>query len=154
MKKKSILLVALFVGVLFLFTGCGKKTVATDADFRKVFQESGYAIYDATSQFDATGVVESASIAQSTSGHQVEFYVLKSEEDAVSMFNTNKSTFEAYKGNSSSESSANMSNYSTYTLTSSGYYMHLCRVDNTLLYVRVKDNFKKDVQAIVKKLGY
>jgi hypothetical protein len=70
------------------------------------------------------------------------------------MFNTNKSTFESYKGNSSSESSANMSNYSTYTLTSSGYYMHLCRVDNTLIYVRVKDDFKKDVQAVIKKLGY
>ena len=154
MKKRSILLAILFVGVLFLFAGCGKKTVATDADFRKVFQESGYVIYDATEQFAATGVVESASIAQDTTGHQVEFYVLKSESDAISMFNTNKSTFESYKGNSSSESSANMSNYSTYTLTSSGYYMHLCRVDNTLIYVRVKDDFKKDVQAVIKKLGY
>lgn len=154
MKKRNIILTVLIGILLFTLTGCSKKTVITDADFQRILKESGYTLYDATSQFSSYGIVESASVAQSTSGYQVEFYVLKSESDAISMFNTNKSTFESYKGNSSSESSTSMSNYSTYTLTSAGYYMHLCRVDNTLLYLRVKDTYKKDVQTVVKKLGY
>lgn len=70
------------------------------------------------------------------------------------MFNTNRSTFESYKGNSSSESSSSMGNYSSYTLTSNGYYMHLCRVDNTLLYVKVNDTYKDSVKKLIKELGY
>ena len=32
--------------------------------------------------------------------------------------------------------------------------MHVCRVENTLLYLRVEEKFKSDVKKIVKKLGY
>jgi hypothetical protein len=32
--------------------------------------------------------------------------------------------------------------------------MHLCRVDNTLLYARIPDAYKDDAKAIIKKLGY
>ena len=56
--------------------------------------------------------------------------------------------------NSSSESSSSMGNYSSYTLVSNGYYMHLCRVDNTLLYVKVSDTYKDSVKKLINELGY
>lgn len=32
--------------------------------------------------------------------------------------------------------------------------MHVSRIDNTLLYVRAKDTYKKDIKKFVKELGY
>lgn len=70
------------------------------------------------------------------------------------MFNANKTSFESLSSGASSESSASMANYSTYTLNSSGYYMHLCQVDNTLLYVKVEDSHKDAVKKFIDNLGY
>lgn len=153
MKKRSILL-TLVVIMLFMLTGCGKKTVITDENFKSFFEGKGYTIYDVTSQFSANEIVKSASLAESDKGYQIEFYVLSNEAEATGMFNTNKANFETYKGNSSSESSGSASNYSTYTLTTSGYYMHLCRVDNTLLYLKISEEYKDVVKKQIKELGY
>lgn len=90
----------------------------------------------------------------SSDGWQVEFYVLDDSANATAMFNTNKNIFENYKGNSSSEKSSSIGNSASYSLTSSGYYMYLCRIDNTLLYVKVQDIYKDTVKDLVKELGY
>ena len=58
------------------------------------------------------------------------------------------------KGNGATESSANIGNYSTYGLTSNGYYMYVSRVDNTLLYAKVSTTYKDAVKSIIKDLGY
>ena len=154
MKKRNIFLSILVVLLLFTLTGCGKKNVATGEDFKSLFEEKGYTIYDVTSQFSSLGVIESATIAQSNNGYQVEFYVLKDQGEAVAMFNTNSATFETYKGNTSSGTTSSANNYSTYSLTSSGYYMYLCQVDNTLLYVKIPDAYKNEVKKVVKQFGY
>ena len=154
MKKKNVLLGVICFLMLFALTGCGKKTAITTSTFKSKTESLGYTTADVTSQYASYGYVQEATIAQSSDGYQVEFYVLNDAANATSMFNTNKATFESYKGNSSAESSSNMDNYSIYTLTSSGYYMHLCRVDNTLLYVRVNDSYKDSVQSLIKELGY
>ena len=70
------------------------------------------------------------------------------------MFLTNKTTFESYKSNSSTELKTTMGNYETYALTSGGYYMYVSRVDNTLLYLRVDDKYKATVKSLVEELGY
>lgn len=154
MKKRKFLFVVICFFMLFALTGCGSKTVKNTSDFKSIAENHNYTITDVTSQYASYGYIKEATVAQSSDGWQVEFYVLDDEGNATSMFNTNKSTFENYKGNSSSESSSSMGNYSSYTLTSSGYYMHLCRVDNTLLYVKVPDTYKDDVKNLVKELGY
>ena len=154
MKNKSILFGVVCFLMLFALTGCGSKTAITTSDFKSKTENLGYTNIDVTSQYSSYDYIQEATVAQSSDGYQVEFYVLDDKGNATSMFNTNKSTFESYKGNSSSESSSSMGNYSSYTLTSSGYYMHLCRVDNTLLYVRVKDTYKDSVKNLIKELGY
>ena len=47
-----------------------------------------------------------------------------------------------------------MKNYSTFMLKAGGYYMYLCQVDNTLLYVRVASQFENSVTALIDALGY
>ena len=90
----------------------------------------------------------------SSDGWQVEFYVLDSSENASAMFNSNKNIFQNYSSTSSSEKTSITVNSATYSLTSSGYYMYLSKIDNTLLYVRVQDTYKNTVKDFVKALGY
>lgn len=153
MKKKNIFLGIICFLILFT-TGCGNKKAITTADFISKTKELGYESSDVTSQYASYGYIKEATVARSKDGYQSEFYVLDNKSHAVSMFNTNKSIFESYKGNTSAEASANLGNYSSYTLTSSGYYMHICRVDNTLLYVKVKDQYKDNLKKLINELKY
>lgn len=154
MKIKKITFAVLCMLLMFTLTGCGSKTAITNDEFINKVESHSLTTTDVTSQYSSYDYVKSATVAQSSSDWQIEFYVLDDENYATSMFNTNQSTFESYKGSASSESSASMGNYATYTLTSNGYYMHLCRIDNTLLYVRVNDTYKDTVKDIIKDLGY
>jgi len=154
MKKKNIYLAIIGLLCSIILTGCGNKKLITTSEFISVSKNLNYLITDVTSQYAQYGYIKDGTIAQSTDGWQVEFYVLEDESYAINMFNTNRTTFESNKGNSSTESSASMGNYSSYTLTSNGYYMHLCRVENTLLYVKVKDSYQKEVKEFINKLGY
>ena len=148
MKRKKILFTIICFLMLFI-TGCGNKKVITTDDFISKTKEMGYESTDITPQYASYGYIKEATVARSKDGYQVEFYVLDDKSHATSMFNTNKSIFESYKGNTSAETSANMGNYSSYTLSSSGYYMHICRVNNTLLYAKVKDQYKENAKKII-----
>ena len=87
-------------------------------------------------------------------GWQVEFYVLDTEQSAKGMYDTNKTIFENYESGNNVHATVTLKNYSTYMIKSSGYYMYLSRVDNTLLYVKVDDKYEDTVKSLVKDLGY
>lgn len=154
MKKGKILLGIICFLTLFTLTGCGKKTAITSDDFKSISENHSYTVVDALSQYAEYDYIDSASIAQSSDKWQVEFYTLSGENYAAGMFDNNKTIFEGYKGNISTESSSSVGNYSNYSLTSGGYFMYICRVDNTLLYVRVEDSYKDTVKDLIKELGY
>ena len=153
MKKRNIILGVVSFMMLFLLTGCGSKTVISTETFKSTAESHGYKVTDVSAQYAQYEYVKEATVAQQE-GFQIEFYKLDDENNAQNMFNANKTTFEGFKGSASTEASANMGNYSSYTLNSSGYYMHLCRVDNTLLYVRVDQKYKDTVKKIIDELGY
>ena len=154
MKKRNILLGIICFVFLSILTGFGNKTAINTAQFKSIAENKGYTITDATSQYAQYGYINEATIATNNNEWQAEFYVLSDEGNATSMYNTNLEIFASYKGNSSSESSSSASNYTSYSLTSSGYYMHLCRIDNTLLYVKVSETYKDIVKDFIKELGY
>ena len=152
--KKNIMLGFVLVMMMFTLTGCGSKNALTTDNFKTISKNNSYAIIDVISQYEVYNYVTEATVAQSSDGWQVEFYVLSDNAYATGMFNNNKSIFEGYKGSSAVESSSSMGNYETYSLTSDGYYMYLCRVDNTLFYARVEDTYKDAVKNFVEELGY
>ena len=154
MKVKKILFGVVCVVMLFALTGCVNKIAYTTNDFKSKVESLGYATADVTSKYSSYGYVQEVTSAKSSDGFEVEFFVLDTESNAISMFNSNKATFESNQDKSTVASFLVMGNYSSYTLTSGGYYMHICRVDNTLLYVRVKDIYKDSVKSLIKKLGY
>lgn len=154
MKSKKILLFSLSIFMLLFLTGCGNKKAITKEDFIAKAEKHNYQIVDATSQFEQYDEIESATLALSPDNWQVEFYELNTSENAMAMFEHNKSKFEDYKDNTALEASKSMSNYATYSLTSGGYYMYLSTVDNTLIYLRVKDTYKDTVKDFIKELAY
>lgn len=153
-KKKITMAVVISILTLFILTGCGNKTAASIETFEQVSKEHGNEIIDITDQFQSYENLEKVIISKNTDDWNVEFYILNSEDSASSMFNLNKETFEKEKKDISSQSSSNFGNYETYTLTTGDYYMHLCRVDNTFLYVKVNKENKDAVKKLIKDLGY
>lgn len=152
MKKKIVLFSVIF-SLLLILTGCGNKKAITPQEFVSIAQANNYNVSDATNQFSGYGQVREVKIA-SNYDYQIEFYVLNSESDAKSMYEYNKSLFEAYKVSNYSESHVDLNNYSTYSLQSSGYYMFLSRIDNTLVYVKEPVEYKSNIDEFIKKLGY
>lgn len=153
-KKKITMAVVISILTLFILTGCGNKTAASIETFEQVSKEHGNEIIDITDQFQSYENLEKVIISKNTDDWNVEFYILNSEDSASSMFNLNKETFEKEKKDISSQSSSSFGNYETYTLTTGDYYMHLCRVDNTFLYVKVNKENKDAVKKLIKDLGY
>lgn len=153
MKKKNILVAVLCFLVAITLTGCSKK-VLTTTEFTSRMQNNNFITGDVTTQFEEAEFVKEATIAKSPDGWQIEFYVLSSESTAKAMFETNKERFIESKDGNSGQTSSNIGNYETFSLTSNGKYMYLCRVDNTLIYLNVDSTYKSNAQKIVKELGY
>ena len=152
---KKIVLGVICVLLIFMATGCGNKTVMSSNDFKTNMENKGYVVEDATSQFEAYGYVSQVYVAiNSGFTYQIEFYELSDTDRAVNFFNNNQSIFEDSKGSVSSETSVAMGNYSKYTLTTNGMYKVLSRIENTVIYVNVDEEYKEDVQTILEEFGY
>ena len=151
---KKVLFVICSVVMMFTLTGCMKKEKLSTRDFIDIVEKNDCITADVASQFSSYDYVEQATIAKCENNWQIEFYVLEDNSYAKGMFENNKKIFEDLKVSMSTEASTNLGNSSTYSLTSNGYYMYLSKIENTLLYVKVKDTYKDNVKELVKELGY
>jgi len=149
-----ILVVAIGGGIVIFKLLNKEKTPISASEFNTTMKNEGYVMTDTTDQFARYGDAVLKSYAAQKSGYQIEFYELSTEENAISMYNTNKSKFESEKANVSSSTTSNMKNYSTYSLNTNGTYKYLSRIDNTLVYVDVDEDYKDDVKEIMKEIGY
>ena len=160
MKKPVIILLvivailAIILGVVFINLNT-EKTSITASNFKNLMQQKGYTVSDANSQFSDYDYIQQVYIAaDSNYNYQIEFYELSDDSYATRFYNNNKSIFESSKGNASAETSVDLKNYSKYTLSSNGNYMVISRIDNTVIYVDVDDNYKDNVKDILNELGY
>lgn len=153
-SKKIFLSIILILTTMLLFTGCAQKTALTDAEFKTKAESMGYTVHDISEQYAEYEQIETATLAQSEDGYNIEFYTLTSEKEAVSMFNLNKEKFKSYKSGSSSETSLNSKNSSKYVLISSGSFMCVSTVDDTLIYIDVDTEYKDAVKEFLKEIEY
>lgn len=150
----AVVIVVAIVGVIFVNLN-KEKTSITASSFYTTMSQKGYSVQDANSQFSEYDYIKQVYIAASKDySYQIEFYELLDDSYATSFYNNNKSIFESSKGNASTETSVGLKNYSKYTLSSNGKYMVVSRIDNTVIYVKVDDNYKDTVKAILDELGY
>ncbi len=152
-----ILVVLLVLGgiALVIFNVLNKEKTSISADnFSAIMESKGYVMTDTTSQFSQYENYMLKSYVAQKSDYQIEFYELSTIENAISMYNTNKAKFESQKSSVSAGATSSMKNYSTYSLSTNGKYKYLARIDNTLVYVDVDENYKDIVKDIMKEIGY
>lgn len=150
----AVVIILVILGVIFINLN-KEKTSITASSFYTTMSQKEYSVQDATSQFSDYDYVQQVYIAASNDySYQIEFYELSDDSYATSFYNNNKSIFESSKGNASAETSVSLKNYSKYTLSSSGKYSVVSRIDNTVIYVNVDDKYKDTVKAVLDELGY
>ena len=151
----GIIVIVLIVIILIVFGVLNKEKTPISANtFISTMESKGYTIINTTSQFSQYPNYVAESYIAKNQDYQIEFYELTNKENAINMYNTNKTKFESQKTDSSSYVTVNMSNYSTYSLTAGGKYKYLARIDNTLVYIDVDENYKDIVKDIMKEIGY
>lgn len=154
-KVKCFMMGVLCFVVLFTLTGCGNKTSITSDDFKNKMESNGYTVQDATSQMASYDYIKKVYIAISNdSTYQIEFYELSDSDYATSFFNNNKSIFEDSKSSVSTETSVNLGNHNKYSLTANDKFKVVSRIDNTVIYLDVDENYKSSVKDILDDLGY
>lgn len=161
MKKVIIIIgiiLVILIGIFFItniFCSLNiEKTPISANTFNTTMSNNGYIMTDTTDQFTQYKNYVTKSYAAQKSGYQIEFYELSSLENAISMYNANKTKFDSQKSDNSTSSMTNIKNYSTYSLTTNNKYKYLSRIDNTLIYVDVDEDYKDTVKDIMKEIGY
>lgn len=158
--KKVLIVIAVLVLViggvsLAIFNSLNKTKTSISADtFSSIMEDKGYAVIETTSQFEQYPNYVSKSYLAQKDDYQIEFYELTSEENAISMYNANRAKFESQKTNVSAQTSVSINNYSTYSLTTNGKYKYLSRIDNTLVYIDVYENYKDVVKDLMEEIEY
>ncbi|MGN0430917.1 MAG: hypothetical protein ACI4EQ_01005 [Lachnospiraceae bacterium] len=152
-KLNKVIAMAMMMILLAGLTACGNRTAVSVSEFNNVLEDKGYIIEDATGQI-APESITAISLAVGDD-YQIEFYEFKNNAAATAVFNENKNIFESYaSGGASAEITKNIMNYSYYSVTSSGTYYMLAKIDNTMLYAVADSEYKDEIVEIVKELGY
>ena len=157
MKKiKKIILSLLLLPCVFMLSGCFTQKSITADQFKNIMEKNGYEVIESTDQYKEIMKVKKSYIAlYKNRKFQFELIEFDTIEEAIKIYEINKQKFEEKKSNV-----ANMyinldgKNFSKYRCISGGKYMALTRVNNTLMYVDVNQEYEKEVNKAIKKFGY
>ena len=150
-----ILAIVAIVAVCILFMSSKDKISLKADEFKSTMEEKGYSLIDATEQFLGIDEVQKVYLAvNSDYKYQMEFYEISDVPTATNFYNNYKSVIEAAKGDISVETNVEMKNYAKYTLTSNEQYMVISRIDNTAIYIVVEEEYKEEVENVLKEIGY
>lgn len=138
-----------------MFSKLNKEKVSMSADnFKTMMESKEYTVTDTTSLFAKYENYMLKSYVARKNDYQIEFYELSNEENAISMYATNKSKFESQISNAYARTSVSMKNYEKYSLTANGKYKYLSRIDNTLIYIDANEEYKDEITNCMKEIGY
>lgn len=154
MRNSAVVLILLMILSLSACSLFEKKEPIDGDDFSEFMEDEDFIVEDVTNQF-ADGMGVSEVLVAVNDDFQIELYIVETEEQARRAYSENKEFFEdSFSGSGSSNSEINLGNHSKYTLTSSGHYCVVSRIDNTFIYANVDSDYKEDVQKLIKELGY
>lgn len=150
-RKNIIIVVVLLITVLLM--GCTiTKEAITKEEFVERMENEGYAIADATNQFDE-GVVKSVTLAINDK-FQIEFFDMPNADSAIVSFNTNKENIQNVKGGKYVEKSKSGSNFDSYKLKTDESYYVVSRIEDTFIYAVVPEDEKDNLDKVLTLLEY
>ncbi len=143
-KKIFILLFA-----VIMLTACSEKKALKSDEAALILSNNGFTVTDVTGQMEDDRI---SYVASANNGRfQIEYYVFAKEDDAKEAYESNKESFENNKTKGKEKKDET---YQKYTQELSDTYNVLTRVGNTLLYSSVNIEYKKDLNDVIKDLGY
>lgn len=163
MNKKALVVVLIVVLLIAAVISTGvylvvkfinvEKEALTAKEFVSIMEENDFEVGEVTDQFeDADIEVEEAYVAVGDD-YQIEFYTFEDEENAEMFFKVNKAKFD--EDSASSRVSLNGKNFTSFSITTDGEYRFVERVDETVIYLDVDEEYKDEVKELVKEeLGY
>ena len=154
MKKKDLIILSIFIFILLILSSFLFKRRIDTEKFIKICINYDLKTMDVTNQFNALRNMKSATIAESKDAWQIEFYEFNEKKDAKEMYNNNLVDYRNLLPNSVSSSKNDMLFSSEFTVVTTTRYYHVCRIKDTILYVNVPMEYQKEVEKIIKKLGY
>lgn len=158
MKKiNKILVVLVFCLILFITSACLFTKDAIDSTkFTSIMTKNQFKVTDVTDQYTNYDYISSVQVAISENNeYQIEFYKLDSIENAKKMYESNKLDFEEEERSISAfTSNVDMGNFNTFSLSDATSYRYICRVDDTLIYVKTTKDYQNKVKKMIDELGY
>lgn len=162
-KKKIIIVILIIISIISIITGiileivyAPKKAINPEI-FISITKNNNLKVKTVDIK-DQNGnkikEVKEALNAESKLGWTLEFYILENEETAKKNYSQNKKIYSSYKNQLSDEKEKNRKNYDVFTLKTQTSFMHVCRVDNTILAISADDEDEKSIETVIKKLGY
>lgn len=160
MKKRILVIASIIVAAILMIVICMvimirriPQNAITFNDFQKYTEESGYIFIDNRENVPIDEIGKSCA-AFIREGVGVEFTECVSDQIARQIFHNYEAYAENYKATVSRETSVNFMGYSSYTMETSEVYMHITRIGNTIMHVRVAPEEKETVVKIMKDLRY
>lgn len=147
---KNAMKILMLVLAIFTLTACGEKKALAQNDIKEKLDEANFVVSDFTNQMEDDSM-KSVLIANNGS-YQIEYYEFESEKRAKKAFNDNVDMFESI--NDKKGKKENEKTYDKYTQELSDTYNSLTRVGKTLIYASVNINYKKNLNNLLKDLGY
>ncbi len=151
MKKKILLVIVLLVS--FLLVGCGDtKEPLNNETFKEKLELKGFTIVDLTDTMQTPASnIESYIVATSPNQtYNFEFFIYTNEAAAQSHYARERDKF----GGQGQYTELNVGNFSKYTQICNGKYGLISRVGSTLLYTNLDNNYRNEVNEILKEIGY
>lgn len=146
--KKTYKILALIL-ILLLVCGCDKKQSLNKEEITNELSSNGFIITDITDRMEDDNIT--AVLVANNSKYSIEYYRFKDNKSASESFKNNKKLFENYSRNGKEKTK---DNYNTYTQEIENKYNLLIRVDNTLIYASINNEYKSDLNKVLKNIGY
>ena len=154
MKAKDLIIMTIFIFIILILSSFFLKRRIDTEKFISISDKYDLKIMDVTNQFAAIKTMKKATIAESKDAWQIEFYEFINKKEAKIMFQNNLQDYNNLKPGSVSSTKKDLLTSSYFTVVTSTRYYHVCRVKDTILYVNVPMEYQKDVEKIIKRLGY
>lgn len=151
---KKLILPIIIITILLFTSGCFNKTKITAEEFKTKMNEEGLAIAKDDEIMKNNLLIDMYIALKGENGYQIEFYEFKDKADAIDFYDNNKEIFNERDYVEKTIKEYNGINYNKYIMEADNYYKNIIRVDNTNIYLNVKNEYKDEVKNIIDKIGY
>ena len=153
MKNKSIILgIVIIVLVCIITTGCMFYNVVDKDEFSKHFKDLGYTISDKEEAKYETDTYLVAS--KSDVPFKIEYYEFENEVDAKKVYEKYKDSIVDYITTDSNNQETKGAVFTKTVAVSTDEYIVISRVKNTLIFIAGTNEYKNNIDTLLKDIKY